>query len=287
MGTRFLVNLFLVLFAWFLAQDYAVVFAQIAPPDLPKSRPNRNSTDDEAEQDLQRLKNRRHERDRKDPTKNKSRRKSQAEQLKIAEENPGPMRLAMSAALGIPKAVTYDHNLKNYVAEPFVYYQLFFKPEAHQHFGNYEFWTGFRLMPLSGTAVYKKTAGRFGFTYFGPMIGLGKVSSAKISFEETDDRPPGSVRPSEEPVKFAKTREAIMWMSGLAALNRSGFVEKGRAKPDEFNGSGVVIDGPGLFTEISYASIHYSRISYNYAAGVQTGKGKGIFYLSFGFGFWD
>lgn len=254
--------------------------AAILPPEIPKRPPPRGVTPEQMEQDLERLRNRRRQREVKSPSYRQNKRKNLQQQFDDIAKKPGPMQLFMKASFAANHIVTSGNKRTNYLANPSVYFHTYIKPFAHQAFDSYEFWTGFRLAPLSGTGEYQKTAGRFGWTYFGPMFGLGTVSPATFSLGAYEE----SLGTADRSKDF--DRDAFFWMSGIAILSRSGFVEKGRDKPEDFNSEGAALDGTGIWTEITAATIYYNRLSTSYSLGIQLGQGKQLFYLSFDLGFW-
>ena len=248
----------------------------IMPPDGPRYQKNPARVD--PNKDYQKLRRRRQLRDAKD-NRRRTLKKSLTERLDEVSRDPGPMRFIASAVILLPYLVTGSNNRKNYYADPSAMIQFYLKPSEYEAFDNTELWTGFRLASFSGAGRQGGVSGDFGFLYFGPMLGLGKVSPPVLSVGV--DEKAGS---KEKLSNY--DRSGFFWMSGLALVSRASKVEKGREKPEDFNSKEVDFDSPGLWTEVSYGDIRYSRIGLTYTFGVQVGKGKIFTYFGFGSWFW-
>lgn len=274
---RFIVSL--ALFS-LIFEPIAISKTKITPPGMPQQKPPVGVSQEEADQDLRRKKRHRRKLEKKAGIHRRKKRKSRQQELDQINRNPGPMDFSISGMFNLPFMVTSGKEREKYVAEPAMSANIYWRLGEPEEGENMDLWLGFRIFPISGSGVQKKTAGRFGFLYLGPMVGLGKVSPAENTLGKGQSAKP------ENRKRQNYERDAIFWMSGIAAVAKEGFVEKGRARPSDFDVGGG-FDAPGIWTEFTYKSIYYSRISYNYTLGLQTGEGKAIIYLSFGWGFWD
>lgn len=253
---------------------------QILPPGKPRKIVPHVPSAGDADGDLDRLRSRRYRREKNEEKEHGKKFKPLKQQLESVNKNPGPLNFFMSANLIAPYLITTGNKRENYYADPSVFVNLYGKMSTTQEPNKMDVWFGFRLAPLSGAGIYENTSGRFGFTYFGPMIGLGKIDLAARKIT----RAAASRSQKEKPDKSYQS--GFFWMSGLSLLSKNGYVEKGRKKPRDFDNQGITIDVPGLWTEISYVDIYYSKVSSNFTIGFQMGEGKIFTYLGFGFGFW-
>ena len=190
-----------------------------------------------------------------------------------------PIVMQLAASLVVPSITTYGTQRKNYTAEPTAHVHLYLRPGGSKLNENIQLWTGFRVAPFGGSATYKNVSGRYGFTYFGPMIGMGSLSGAprSISKELSES--------ADGPGAFHRT--GFFFMGGIAAQSREAGLDKGVNPPaGELNKKGVAYDAPGLWLEYSIVSMDYNALSYNYTVGVQTGEAKVFVYVGIGTGFW-
>ena len=256
------------------------IAGQILLPQSPKVKRQPINTDEIADDDLKRLRDRRLKREKKEGNKKRRHLKSMTRRLDAVSKSPGPMRFFTAARFVLPYLVTTENKMENYYVDPSMFGYLYWKPFKREDPDNLELWLGFRLAPLAGAGIYDKTSGRFGFTYYGPMVGLGRISPAIVSLGKDEERK------TPEKRKKSFNRSSVFWMGGIALQSRSGYVEKGREKPQDFDNQGVGLDVPGLWTEITYATVFYSRLGLDATFGLQLGKGKIFTYLGFGTSFW-
>jgi hypothetical protein len=190
---------------------------------------------------------------------------------------PRPYVFQLSLSILIPKAFVRG-DLDDYSLDPsnavHMQYRLFRSKEISE----LQTWIGFRAANFNGTGTYKDLNGRFSFTYFGPTIGVGKISLAPRSL------PAEGSKDSKEGDAFV-TQTGYFWVGGVAAQSRLVTIDRGAKPPDnEMNSKGITFDSPGLWTEFIYTRVHYGALSTNYFAGVQSGNQKFIAYLGFGVG---
>ena len=208
------------------------------------------------------------------------------DQLIKESKKPHPMAFHISAIPVVP-VLTTNSDRKDYQAEPTTIFHLQFRFNSEPLEKSKNFWMGFRLAPFSGTGVYKGSAGRFGFLYYGPMFGVGSfnpLSKPKPGQEKLPERADGKAIKIE---KADYSRSGYFWTSGIAAQWRSSVRDEGAGLPeDDFNNLGTTFDSPGLWSEFHYITSKYDLYSINYLIGVQLGKGKTFVYLGAGVGLW-
>lgn len=201
--------------------------------------------------------------------------KLQQEALAKNSVEERPMRFMLQASLVYP-TIMVNGERKDYTTEITSHLHLFFRTNIESQPGSTQFWWGARVAPFSGTGFYKGIPGRYNFTYFGPMLGIGSLSP--INKEKNK---------SEKELIFG-TRSAWSLMAGVAGQIRTGKTEREYEEIDNDLDStkGGKLDGNGLWIEATYMSIRYGAISTNYILGAQLGEGKRFIYLSVGFGGW-
>lgn len=132
-------------------------------------------------------------------------------------------------------------------------------------------WIGYRIAPFSGSGKAAGQVGRYGFTYFGPMIALGKFSPGAKSVGQTEE---GSGE-EEEHGASDLSRNGIMLGTGLSMLSKNGVTDPGVEEPfDDFASKPVEFDSPGLFVQVQYIHILYGAVGIDYVVGAQLGKEK-------------
>jgi hypothetical protein len=194
-------------------------------------------------------------------------------------KTPSP-RFNLSATLAAPRITTTGNKRKNYTAEPTVIVHWAVAPNEPKKESKFEFWTGLRYAPFCGAASYKSTAGRYCYSYFGPMVGMGRLSEVPKS---SDEKAQQSVESAQE-----FHRHGLFWLSGIAAVNRMSHLPEGVKSPgdDLSTSKSIAFDLPGIWSEISYVSMDYNAISSNYLLGVQVGNGKVYVYAGIGLALW-
>lgn len=254
---------------------------QILPPGSPAQVKPPVVTEEEADQILQEKKRLRREDEERDAPPPPTPALVREQKLAAASQQDLPSRLHMSLTFAATQIKTFGKKRQNYTSDPTALLHVYLRPgSSDQPAGTTRFWTGFRLAPLTGTGVYENIPANYGFVYFGPMIGLGKISPAVASI--SDD---AAKNPTSRPADFETS--GFFWMSGIAAQSRIGSPPPGGATPrDDINTKGVAFDAPGLWTEVTYTSIKYKLYSTNYMFGLQGGNAKLWVYLGMGFGFW-
>lgn len=274
---------------------HQAVFAQaapqgtIVPPGAPKVAPPKHSTSEEDA--FSSILQRREERLREDEKKREEEAKTpftlkeQIQELRkeVEAKNGGqlkPIRLGMNVSFVVPKMLGKGGGLKSVSTDYTAFYQAFYRFDQGKA-DSVGLWTGVRIAPITGTARYKNVPGRFGFLYFGPMLGVGKFSP--LLAEGSENKDAATAEASIEPSFMS---QGWLWTGGLALLQRSVDTMSFPNPGGEFAQDKIAIDGTGLWTELTYALAFLDTLSTNAFIGAQTGKGRVFAYGGVGVGFW-
>lgn len=274
---------------------HQAVFAQaapnttIAPPDAPKPVAPKHSTSEEDA--FAPILQRRQERLQEDEKKRQEQAKTPFtlnEQIKelrkeVEAKNGGqlkPIGFGMNVSFVVPKMLGKGGGLKNVSPDYTAFYHAFYRLDQGKA-DSLGLWTGVRIAPITGTASYKKVPGRFGFLYFGPMVGVGKFSP--LSAQSSDSQDAASAESRIEPGFMS---QGWLWTGGLALMQRSVDTLSFPNPGGEFAQNKIALDGTGLWTELTYALAFLDTLSTNAFIGAQAGKGRVFAYGGFGVGFW-
>jgi hypothetical protein len=191
---------------------------------------------------------------------------------------PRPNNFLLSLNLVYPLAQVTGPR-EEYIFEPSTVISAFLRIGQIKVYTDFVVWTGFRMANFAGTGIYDGVPGRFGFSYFGPMIGVGRIDPAPASL------PREASKPDTDPGKFLSSRGGAFFVAGVAAQSRFAETFAGAETPKEdLNEMPAGLDAPGIWGEGHYAWIHYGALSFNFLAGVQLGAGKTIVYFGGGIG---
>jgi hypothetical protein len=257
-------------------------FGQILPPGNPRSVPPPDINMKTTDTDLKMKHKQRQDRDRSlRKPEMKPEEKRDLELYKAALE-VREMNFMMQVSLVLPY-VKVSGARKNYTADLTSHFHLFFRGSKLASTTDTNMWWGLRTAMFSGTGIYKNIPGRYGFTYFGPMIGLGKIAPGERSsgFDPArGDRLENQVFPS---------RQGWFWMFGIAAVSRTSKIEPTEKPIDQdFDRSGgVKFDKPGLWTEFTFATVHFGAVGVNVSLGAQLAQGKTYTYAGLGAAGWN
>lgn len=174
--------------------------------------------------------------------------------------------------------VTTSGARNGYTCNPTTHFDMAWRHDQARPLGDVSLWYGLRVAPFSGTGFYEKVPGTYGLTYFGPMLGVGKIDPVPLDGAAT--------APGEEP-EFP-TADGWLFTTGIAAVSRIGRsdVPGDKDGTDDFKSQGVTFDGPGIWGEGRYVRIVYGALSTDLFVGAQTGRGKLIVYGGIGLGAW-
>ena len=134
-----------------------------------------------------------------------------------------------------------------------------------------------------GNGFYQSHPGSYGLTYFGPMIGVGKIDplSSEAGSSKTGE---GTGSGAE---KTRASSEGWLLSGGIAAVSSQGRSVWPQDPSSDFLTKGVSLDVPGVWLEIRNMHVVLGAVGINLLAGVQTGKDKAFFYTGIGIAGWD
>lgn len=206
--------------------------------------------------------------------------KKQAESLRQDALAPRPRRLLLELSMVISNVQTRGDR-EAYTTEPNTHFGVFCRHGAPAVDGKIGLWYGGRLAPFTGTGFEKKRPGTYGLTYFGPMIGVGKIDPVV-----GDD---GAVKATSAAAeKTLPSTSGWLVSLGVAAVSKVSRSED----PDlddpnsDFFSQGIAFDAPGVWMEARYLKVLYGGLGVDVLAGVQTGRDKLFAYGGLGLGFW-
>ena len=282
MGRNYLVRAMIIGAAASILAPLAI--AQIALPSNPNQvRVPVSNPDDEFQRQLDKKKHSRSKR-------NKKIEKPKEDAIvkrdrKLLEESleKRPIKMHLTAGVVYPYAFVKGQR-REYVFDPSIYIKAFFRWKNEPNTLPFQIWYGFRYISINGTGIYENIPGRFGFSYYGPMIGVGSVdpapaSSGKDSVKKLKEGKKKSVE------SIFKIRSGAFFVAGLAMHSRFTKINRGTETPGEdFNEVAIGLDPPGIWGEASYSWIHFGSLAINFMSGVQMGAGKTFVYFGGGIG---
>lgn len=246
----------------------------------PKAAPPPKASEEESDDaDLQRKRRERRRRERDLAPAPVPYAKKREEGLRSDTLQPRPRWFLMEISL-VGGGVSTDDDRESYQMDPTSHFGLFWRDGAPAVDGKVGLWYGARVAPFSGTGFYKKRPGTYGLTYFGPMIGIGKVDPVPA-----DD---GSARATSTGNEDQLSTSGWLVSTGLAAVSRKS-IQDGPAEDESTNDfvtKGVAIDASGFWLEARYLRILYGGLGFDVIVGTQTGRDKAFIYGGVGLGAW-
>ena len=265
------------------AQSDPNTAGKIELPDDPRTStpPRRKGIGSESgpDEDLDRKRQQRQNREKQFEKPVPTRSEKKNEQLVAESLKDRPMQLFFESSFLRPGIKTKGPR-ERYTLDSTNHFQLFVRGSKELPTGKAQLWWGFRLAPFAGSGVYKNIPGRFGFLYFGPMIGLGKIDTLRDTLGETS-------RGRENEQTDFSVRHGWLVTTGIAAQSRIGDASRDENTLEEdLNSKKIGIDSPGLWLEMRYLSVHYGAIGLNLFAGAQAGKEKQLSWVGIGVAGW-
>ncbi len=260
---------------WLLAAE-ALGQGSIQLPEPPRAPAPRNRDREDIERDIDDRRKLRETRAEQELPPAPSPREIRDKRLRDEAIAERPMLFSITASLALSK-VFVKSGRKNYTSDPSVLVHAYAndtraKPEEARLF------YGFRLASMSGTGIYENTPGRYGFLYFGPMIGIGKLSPA----------PKQIGADTIEQEKMDLTRSGYLFATGIAAQSRFASTLQGTPEAkDDMNDKSLAFDAPGIWAEAHYLKVYFGAVAANTLLGVHFGKGKTFVYLGMSAGGWN
>jgi hypothetical protein len=170
---------------------------------------------------------------------------------------------------------------RNYTFNPTSHFNVYLRPSPNPLPSGLTFWTGLRVAAFSGTGFYESRPGRYGLTYIGPILALGKFGPSKGAG-------PSPTEPPSDPLAIGEGRGWILSL-GVAGLARIGESENPlpESTDNDFNTARKVIYDPSAFwLEGRYATVMFGGLGVNYIAGVQNGSARALVYVGAGLAGW-
>ncbi len=234
----------------------------------------------QAEEDLRRKKTERGERENEllptEPAYSLQRQKNLMKEALIPHDRSLMVELAFYLT-----TATVRGDRKRYVSDPSVHFNLFYRHDAKNRNDKIGPWAGFRIAPFTGSGFHQNKFGSYGITYFGPMVGVGKIGV--IPTKEV-----GAVRSNQSTELTIPSTNGWLVGGGFAAVTKSGKTTDDNPPIDsDFRTRGATYDASGFWIEGRYIKILYGAIGYNLTFGIQTGRGKEFFYAGVGASGWD
>jgi hypothetical protein len=206
---------------------------------------------------------------------------SRDEELRVENEKPRDMRLMMQVTLVAPWILTGEKR-RSYTSDLTSHFKAYYRLSSAPVDASGSWWTGLRIAPFAGTGTHGFTTGNYGFTYFGPAFGYGKVTRSTIEKNRTHA---GMATSAPLP---SGNRKTWMVMGGVAMQNRVSTVEDSDDTPEEdFDSKPFAYDAPGTWIEASWGTIRWGAVSTEMVMGVQIGSGKTFVWLGVGAAGWD
>ena len=201
----------------------------------------------------------------------------QKEQLKEESAKPRPFNFMAAIDFVYPK-ITVSGDRKDYTADPTAHHYGLFRFSGGANDGGATAWIGYRIASFSGSGAHEGTYGRYGFTYIGPMIAVGKFSSGVRSVGQTD-----SDSDEDSSGDELGSRHGLLLGVGLSTLVSNGSTANDADDPpDDLRSQSGAFDSPGLNAQLEYIHVLYGAVGVNYVAGVQLGKGKSFYWAGIG-----
>ncbi len=269
----------LVLFiSWLPSLSFAQK-TKILPPSPPPKVIPPHPTIEDIESDLKR---KRMESQKYQPKKASSPEPSKLEVLQQQNIDFRDLHLHNQVGLFLPYVHTFGNLRKNYRIEPGLSYKIESKITASNSYTRSSIWLGIRLQSFNGSASYNNQNGRVNFFYFGPSFSYLWLIAKKVKKDQDSKED----TPSKKTLPKSLERNALVFSSGIALMNRYARVGEQEVGTGELEQVDLTLDGPGVWLEGHYVQIFASTISINYTAGLQTGESKIIFYFSTALGLW-
>lgn len=173
-----------------------------------------------------------------------------------------------------------------YTCEPTTPFSFFYRPVQARAKDQLSAWYGFRIHPFVGSGFYDARPGRYGLTYFGPMVGLGNIA-AKATPQGSGGRPASGTKRDEITPVYTGNLVSL----GLSLMASSGTHEAREnsetSNDDDFTRKkGVKFDTPGLSVEYRHLRVYHGALGLDLLVGSQFGRGKSWIYAGLGFGAW-
>lgn len=257
-------------------------FGQIEGLDPPRAaRPPAVDQDRETEETLEKKREERHEREQLSRPKPVPYKEKQEKALLKETLTPRERWLLLELSLVFCGADTTGKR-EGYTCEPTTHFNGIVRKGGKDKDGKVGLWYGGRLAPFGGTGYYKKKPGTYNLTYFGPMIGVGKIDPVPADGA-------GARAASADGETHIPNASGWLVTTGIAAVTRSGRTsdKTNTDNGNDFRSKGLTFDSPGIWLEARYLRVQFGALGFDVSAGVQTGREKFFVYGGFGVAAWD
>lgn len=207
---------------------------------------------------------------------------------KLVKEATKPRNLnfGLQISLLYPHA-TVSSPRSDYLAEITSHFLMFYRTEKKLSEDLDIRWLlGFRMASFAGSGIEDGIPGRFGFTYVGPILGIGRIGPPS---EEEGAKDPAVTSEELAGRVFFPVRQGWHVLTGISWLSRVGSHDPSVddvVGKDFVTSTKPVRDGSGLWIEASYFRIYYGAIGVNLIAGIQMGEGKRFEWVGIGMTGW-
>lgn len=263
--------------------------AEILLPPSPKASPPPRlpgESDEELKQNLDRKRRLREMREKKDEPPAKSQEEKRNDSLLDETYKPRNMQLFVSATLVQPHPFTSGDN-KDYLSDLSAHNHVFWRHAQEKPTDKWQLWYGARIAGFSGTGFFKNLPGRFGFTYFGPFIGVGKLDPLPTKGGISAAGKAADLAAKENQNMEFAVRSGYLFAFGLNGFTGGfRFDEISEVPFSQTKTQKVGYEFPGLSAEFMYTRIYFGAVSVNILAGGQYGQQKSFLWGGVGVGGW-
>lgn len=202
---------------------------------------------------------------------------SQVRDRSLLKETLATEPPALLIELSLLVGTVANHGPKEgYTMDPTTHFNVYWRKRPKAREDKIQLFAGGRVAPFAGTGFYEERPGSYGITYFGPMVGVGRIGLVP----QDTARDPDAAIPS-----------ANGWLVsvGLMAATTAGKRPEGEpGKPgdggrdDDFKDRKVIYDAPGLALEARYLRLSFGRLGFDAVFGLQAGRNRQFFYAGLG-----
>jgi hypothetical protein len=189
---------------------------------------------------------------------------------------PRPERFLFAANLIAPMISTSGGQRKSYTAEITGEFNGLWRPSEDKT-ERWRPWIGGHLGAFTGAGKQESTVGRYGFTYFGPIVGVGKfdLAPASLTGEASSDAGGSEVK---------LTRSGYLLAVGAMMVSKRSYVPGGNDDAaSDFEDTNARFES-GVYGEAMFFKIKYGALCYQLVVGGQTAVGKSFIWFGGGMG---
>jgi hypothetical protein len=252
-----------------------------APTPRLRKNPDQNPGYDEGlDDDLEELRAKRRAREVKDAPPETTWRESLRKKLMAEAQKPLPRVMMLEVSL-LYGTVRTQGRTRDYTFNPTSHFNFYFRPTPKTLTQKPTFWTGLRLAAFSGVGYYENRPGRYGLTYVGPIVAMGKLHPRKGTGKSDKDL-------AKDPLAQGDGQGWLLSL-GLAGLGRIGKSENPypESMENDFTTSRKVIYDPAsVWLEGRYVTVMFGGLGVNYILGMQNARARAMVYIGVGLAGW-